>query len=586
MKSSWIAEQSTSRRTAAIPLTRRQGPKTGLVDQLMGRRMCETKEGAQPLIHRWIKGLTQPELGLVLSALILFELFNDSFEHFRDGGIWWISLTTIFASALCIVAPGPRRDEIHKSVRLITLTISFALGLYTVAAQITYPIGLLDDNDQILHYVDLSVVIAVLASIFSFWRPAFVLVPCATVLQQKSTAAYLFDIDISHTDYIPLLEMGLFLGIALMLMGPGLPKRLGAFSRMIKRCDPTWAFVLIFMAAVSAHFSNYVYSGMQKLLLDGGPFLWVFSNPTYILSANSFISGYVPIGSFPELTYLMIATLEVLWPVMNVVILLAQLGALVFVFRRATLIGATLFYDLTHVVIFIISGIMFWKWVLLNSALVAAMRYLPAMAERRTSVVLSIFVVLAAPETFHIVRLGWYDTPAMARTEIIAVTNDGKEHLVPSNFFGSISITAAQHRLGRLEPNVFPTVTLGTTQNSLVFQQAWNDCTFDSETALTPYQVDEDRLKRLLQVTHTYALQQSSGDGRYNYDFFPHHIWSNPWLFRDFAELDPKSIVTYVYRTIFGCISVKEGHPTEDVRKINSLMIPALDLVENKNRTH
>lgn len=527
----------------------------------------------------------QPELGLVLSALILFEFLNSSFKDLRDGGVWWIQLTTVFALVLCIVAPGPRRGEILKSVRLITLTISFVLGFYTVAAQITYPTGLVDGHDQVLQLINFSVIISVLASIFSYWRPAFVLVPCATVLQQKATAAYLFDIGISHTDYIPLLEMGLFLGMALMLMGPGLPKRLGAFSRMIKRCDPTWAFVLIFMVAVSAHFSNYFYSGLQKLLLDGGPFLWAFSNPTYILSANSFVSGYVPIGAFPQLTYSMIAALEVLWPVMNVVILLGQLCALVFVVRRVTLIGATLFYDVTHVVIFFISGIMFWKWVLLNSALVVAMRYLPAMAERRTSVVLSTFVVLAAPVTFHIVWLGWYDTPAMARTEIVAVTNDGKEHLVPSNYFGSFSVTAAQHRLGRLEPIIFPTVTLGTTPNSLNFQQAWNDCAFDSGTTPTTYQIDEGRLKSLLQVTHTYALQQSTDDGRYNYDFFPHHIWSNPWMFRDFAKLDPRSIESYVYRTIFGCISVEEGRPTEDVRRINSLLIPALDLVENKNRT-
>lgn len=553
---------------------------TGLLDQCTGRRMSENKERTQSLIYSQVQRLMQPELGLVLSALILFEVFNNGFEDLRDSGIWWLSLTTIFALVLCLLAPGPRRGDILKSVRLITLMISFVLGFYTVAARITYPTGLVADHDLILRFVDVSVVLAVLASIFSFWRPAFVLVPSATVLQQKATAAYLFEIGISHTDYIPLLEMGLFLGIALMLMGPGLPQRLGVFSRMLKRCNPTWAFVLIFMAAVSAHFANYFYSGLQKLLLDGGPLFWVLHNPTYILSANSLISGFVPIGAFPQLTNALIAVLEASWPVMNAVILLGQLGAVVFVVRRVTLIGATLFYDVTHVAIFLISGIMFWKWVMLNSALVVAMRYLPAMAERRTSVVLSIFIVLAAPETFHIVWLGWYDTPAMARTEIVAVTKDGEEYVVPSNYFGSFSITAAQHRLGRVEPNIFPTVTLGTTQNGTDFAQAWNNCTFDTGTLRNPYMADKDRLERLLQVTHTYALQQSADDGRYHYDLFPHHIWSNPWMFRDFAQLDPHDIDTYLYRTVFGCISVEGGRPFEDVRRINSISVPALDLVK------
>lgn len=237
-------------------------------------------------IKRMSDRLLQPELGLILATLLVFELFNGGFDMLRDSGLLWVSATTPLAALACFIAPGPARVDTLKPVRMITLTISVSLGLYAVAAPITYPAGLQADHDLILKLADISVVIAMLASIVSYWRPAFTLVPAATVLQQKATASDLFQIGISQTDYIPLLEMGLFLGLALMLMGPGLPRRLGPLSRMIERCDPTWAFVLVFMAAVSAHFSNYFYSRLQKLLLDGGPFLWAFSNPTYMSRAS------------------------------------------------------------------------------------------------------------------------------------------------------------------------------------------------------------------------------------------------------------------------------------------------------------
>lgn len=515
----------------------------------------------------------QPELGVVLLSLVLFGYVNKALENLKTVDLLWVPSITVLALIMCVLAPGPAWKDVSKPVKIVALTIAVVMGLYAIAARITIPIGFDPIFDMALEIVDLSTALGALGAIAAFWRPAFVFLPCAVVLQQKAMAAQMFGIHISQTDYIPLLEMGLYLGMALMLLGPGLPTRLGPISRLFRRCDRNWVMVLIFMAAVSAHLSNYFFSGLQKLVLDGGPWLWVLQNPTHILGANAYLSGYLPIGAYELLSFRALHGLEILRPALNAIILIGQLGAIIFVSRRSMLIGATLFYDFTHVAIFFASGIMFWKWVVLNSALVAAMRYLPKAAERKTAVALSIFVILAAPEAFHIVRLGWYDTPALTRPRIIAVTEKGTEYEVPSNYFGSISITAAQHRLGRVSEGHFPTRTFGSTPSASIFDAANDNCYFTDQT-FTLYKRDKEDIAGVIEKTHLYAIQQAADDGRYRYDLFPHHIWSNPWMFQEFAKLDPRTIEKYIYRTISSCVHLERGRPVEDVRITDEFVIP------------
>lgn len=444
-------------------------------------------------------------------------------------------------------------------------------------APITFPADVSAVADWSTLSVRISVVIALIGAVIAFWRPAFVFLPAAVLLQQKSIAAELFDIRISHTDYIPVLEMALFLGISLMLLGGGLSARLGPITRLVKRCDIQWAMVLIFMTSVAAHFSNYFYSGLQKMLLEGGPWLWLTTNPTHVLSANTWISGHFPLGAWPETGAAALKSVEFLVPVLNGLTLFGQLCALIFVARRITLIGLTLFFDITHIVIYLASGIMFWKWVILNTALVAAMKYLSRDSERPTSVILSIVIVLTAPEVFHIVRLGWYDTHSLTRTEIIAVTKDGSQLIVPTNYFGVVSVTAAQHRLGRPSPGHFPMVTFGTTQTIDYFQRAEDDCSFGANE-VWKFQKDPEWLTHFIQLTHTYAIQNANEDGLYRYDFYPHHIWSNPFMHTDFAAIAPSDIETYVYRTVSSCITIEDGFPKEEVRFLDEIVVDALAL--------
>ncbi|MBG6147632.1 hypothetical protein IWQ51_005787 [Labrenzia sp. EL_142] len=383
----------------------------------------------------------------------------------------------------------------------------------------------------------------------------------------------LFDIGISPTDYIPIVEIGLFLGVGLCLLTPQRTRLQFKFGRFFAMADASKTSTLLFMVAVGIHFANYFYSGMAKVLLDGGPILWVMQNPTDVLALNAYVGGFLPSTFLFAGQASGAKTLEALRPLINYSILLAQLGAIIFILRKRSMILATLFYDITHVVIYLVSGIFFWKWIILNIGLVLAMRKLPRWIETPKPMILGVAAIVLSPYAFHIARLGWYDTPALVVSEVYAVTADGKQVRVPSNFFGTVSVTVAQHRLGRTNPGHYPTVTWGTTQNAEVFDKAIKDCSYSADE-VWQFKTTPNKIIRIVQYNHAYALQQVADGSTFHYNWFPHHIWSYPLSYRDFDTVALTDIDYYLYRTTSFCVHLGLNGPEIEEVTSDEFQIP------------
>lgn len=506
-------------------------------------------------------GNVMPEYKLAGIAFLSFVVWKAVADALGDASIWTTFIPMIAAIVICAAIRGPSNADVAPSLRIIVRVIAVILGPYALAARLTYPRGA---GADIAAFLTLDVILGVtacIAALLTFRWPAFVLVPAAALMGKKAAGEELFDVRISHTDYLPVLELGLFFGLSLLLMNSARSSRFGSVAR---KTDPERYTVLLFVLGVAIHFSNYFYSGLQKLTMDGGILLWPLHNDTAVLTLNAWVGGFLPTIQWPNFSMFVYRASDATVILLNITILVGQLGALLFVMRRRTMIAVTLFYDLTHVIIFLVSGIFFWKWILLNLGLVAAMRTLPSLAETRAFAGAAMTTVLLAPVGFGIVWLGWYDTNALVTSSFHAVTKDGRSIEVPSNFFGTISVTQAQHRLGRLEEGHYPTVTWGSTQRSEDVRKALNGCKFIDDTPWR-FRSDQDKVGRILGITHAYALEQQERFGRYAYDAFPHHIWSNLFIFNEFATLDLREIDYYVYRTQSACVSAGENGPLLDV---------------------
>ena len=260
--------------------------------------------------------------------------------------------------------------------------------------------------------------------------------------------------------------------------------------------------------------------------------------------------------------------------VINTLTLFPQLLCPLAAFSRRALIVALLYFDLQHTVIFVLTGIAFWKWVALNTACVIA---LTRWQVQRTPVpvaltmmLLSIFVLYMPTLKFHdwrpdfggtqlffTARLGWYDSPATNHIYLTAKLEDGRELRVPTNYFLSHSIFLAQQRQSSLVGNMFPTGTWGTTMSHEDMNLA-----LKCELPLTSPPESGEKLQNFIsfiKAHHAEILRRAGDDGKLAYNFYPHHIWSNPLLYREFAALDFRQIHSFRLTFEALCTGWSEG---------------------------
>jgi hypothetical protein len=63
-------------------------------------------------------------------------------------------------------------------------------------------------------------------------------------------------------------------------------------------------------------------------------------------------------------------------------------------------------------------------------------------------------------------------------------------------------------------------------------------------------------------------------NGYVDYDLFPHHIFSMPWHFEDFKQLDKRRIVSFRYENQAVCIGYEDGNLTKQKKYGATFDIP------------
>ncbi|WP_417667164.1 hypothetical protein [Roseibium sp.] len=497
-------------------------------------------------------------------SIACYRIISWFFGRLDAWGLWTIQGLPIAAFALALLLRNVKAGDVATPFRLLNGGLAVILGTYGLLSPISYPVGEAFVSDTMLLWFSIASFLQLGCGVLAVFRPAFAIVPPAFVLALKEATDRLYDIHMSNTDYVALIDLSIF-GFGALASFHLLSRQtwLPSVATLTKRYGLQNWTLTAFLTSVAIHFGNYFYSAIAKMKLDGGPFLWVQSNPTELLAYNAWSAGFLPLAHWETFSAATLIALGTLRPVSNVLLFVGQAVSVFCLWRRWAMIAVTLFYDLTHVAIFAVSGIFFWKWILLNLLLVAAMRKIPVDFLRAPIILVNSAVLLASPLIFHIVWLGWYDTPALTKSSVIAVLKDNREMAVPTNYFGSVSVVFAQHDLGRTVPGHFPTGTWGSTKSDEILFSALTSCSLPPD-GKWHLKADQEQIKRPIELIHRYALQREKRFGDYHYDLYPHHIWSNPMLYDEFASVLPSEIDHYLYRTESVCVSHENGFPVEN----------------------
>ncbi|MDH3668915.1 MAG: hypothetical protein OEN23_18505 [Paracoccaceae bacterium] len=460
---------------------------------------------------------------------------------------------------------------------VLRITLAFSVFYLVTSRMVLSPavVGRPGDLGLIVNYVW---VIAAFFGLIALVRPSFGLLPLYYIHMQKQALAAVFGVPISSVDYMTIIDTAGLLIIASLLLPlfANIQRRSAALSLGPNRPDQLGLMEAVLLAGVSLHFGNYFFGALGKIAVGGDLMFWVFENRTEYLILASSEAGVNPLSFSDSLLRSAYEWFSLASPLFNFATLAGQLFCVVLVVRPRLAMLTTAFFDLMHIGIFVLTGIFFWKFILLNLAIVLGLRRMIGRRIPPLFAVSLIGLVVVSPALFHINYFYWLDTRSMNSVRFWAVDDEGQEYRVPASYFLGISVTMNQQRLINPEHGPFPTWTWGTTRNRAEMR-ASETCELEriaESGAENRYFVTKQRIRNALRRYHAHVLENVDEDGLLAYDFYPHHIFSVPWKYRAFRTLDKRRIQQYRYSIEAVCLGYEDGAFSRQIQWHDGFDIP------------
>ena len=513
-----------------------------------------------------------PNLLLLFLIILITAVLKASFYIAIPGVYPAYMLGILILAAVGMRVSYQATDQVNCfAIRGLTII----LGAYLVLAEPSFNAESNSMQGSLIWHFTWIRWVGVAAAAATWWRPSFGLITATSVIVSKALTVAILQISgLSPTDYLPVVEflIILILGVLLSSLLLALQGHVTALKKLEWKNWLRDAPTIVFLFAVAIHFGNYFHSGLAKVLLDGPILAWI-GNITPALMEIAEIAGHSPIALSPELAANLHTWMLNNYVLFNAVTLITQLGSIVALRRISWALWMTVFYDITHIVIALLTGIFFWKWILLNAIIVACLTQMRHSVISPGTYVLLVATVLFGQTVFFTGKLGWFDSQGFVHHYFNVVDSDDNTIRVPSNFFLSGSLTVAQNRMGTPSNKHFPLRTWGNARSYEIVEATRTGCTFSDQTH-NIYPFDAKRLENYIRAHHNFMLARSPLLEQAGIDRYPHHIFSVPWLHTDFYNLDLRRVTHYEYVVESICLNNKFGDREDVIFARDLIVIP------------
>ncbi|NNU16843.1 hypothetical protein HK107_10990 [Parvularcula sp. ZS-1/3] len=539
------------------PLTDRLGPLTPLAERSM----------------RFLKAEASSAAGFSPHAAVVFVACIGVYLLKKIGFLSGWGLAPTFALAVIVGSLAfIKSSDVARPLLIVQRTIFLLFAFYAVisypAVSDVYIYESWRSEFLHLHVRWLAPAVAVLA----WFRPGFGIVPVALMAWKKHLMAAQFGFKLNATDYYPVAELALYTTLAIGFAAAGaiILKR----KELPQPFKPNEGWSLgeaAFLGAFGIHIANYFYSAVAKVTLPGASLLtWVLENETHNIMMATWVIGLGPLQSFEWMGFAGHEFMARFQHGSNALVFASQVAGLFCIIRLRWAQLLTGFYDIMHLVIFVTTSILFWKWMTLNAGLVLALGWLIKRKEiPRPLVVMTMGVTLLAPTVFWVATLGWFDTAALNKATVEAITEDGRSVELPNVYFLEGSAQVSKSSIGSPFDGHFDISVFGKAKGGREQMHRAKTCDLPvaEESGLANSFTREPRLETYFKQHHAYVQTRLNKEGRFNAWVFPHHNWANPSRYRDYQTLDLRQVTAYRYIIESVCLSYDgEGGVTEDVR--------------------
>lgn len=189
-----------------------------------------------------------------------------------------------------------------------------------------------------------------------------------------------------------------------------------------------------------AHLSNYWAAGFSKLQLDGGILSWL-ENDTMANLKRAELWG-LPMDAYSDfITGL--PFIHIIQFLGNCLVLLGQCLSVLVPFLPILLVPLTIFYDFFHVMVGLLAGVFFYKWIYVNILILVYGKDIThtfrsyswaRKAALSGAIILSFYISSVVP-------LGWYETRQGNLVHAYGIDADGNTQRLNTQFFGSGSFS-------------------------------------------------------------------------------------------------------------------------------------------------
>ncbi|MCB0343942.1 MAG: hypothetical protein KDD66_02445 [Bdellovibrionales bacterium] len=307
---------------------------------------------------------------------------------------------------------------------------------------------------------------------------------------------------------------------------------------LVKIFTPVRSRTLLFLlSAMTA--ANYYYPGLLKAELSPNQHEWLYENQLANLAAAAYANGWF--SWMDEQTVLSLLSRVSDWNfVLTLGTLLIEIGSIAWWTSRRLFVVGGLLHIALHTGIAVFSGVIFWKWALINIILMITVEIATREDKLFSPLHFVAFgaVVYFSPHYFNPVRLGWFDSPLSNYYKFYAVSPDGKEFEIPNTFFAPYDIFFQQSKFYYLGGNPLVGTYGGVRSYDFVKQLETLDSAAAVETmkaGRTARPIDENRKAALGEFVNRYMtnfIYEGGSEPQWwqNLSFLrpPYHIYSSP----------------------------------------------------------
>ncbi len=179
--------------------------------------------------------------------------------------------------------------------------------------------------------------------------------------------------------------------------------------------------------------ANYFSAGIKKLEISPHLYEWVIENRMHYITAVMNYRGWLDtldqglvqgLIKFIKLTDIPLQLLAVI----------LELGAILILVKRRLTILALICLPCLNFMIFLVSGLFFWEWMILNMAFLVCIlslpyKYLNKLYQKKY-VIASIALIALGRLVFYPVKLGWWDTNIVTSFKVEQIDDQGRKYFV------------------------------------------------------------------------------------------------------------------------------------------------------------